>query len=168
MDNAWDELDAHSRALGQCMVEVGITKPAGSKQEMLRLNVGGAPVNIGRSALNGRGHVGNLFESVWDKRLPRDADGLVVLDHSPKCVKFVIHTLLNSSDADEATAKLASGDGVPGDQKVYFPYVVDALGLGRRFPLHVIGGSTVLNGDEFLPMASAILGWCRESRRGWS
>eukprot|EP00903_Cladosiphon_okamuranus_P014565 g13509.t1 len=117
MNNAWDDLDEHSKALGQRMLEVGITKPAGSEEGMLRLNVGGAPVNIRRSALEGRGYLGHLFGSLWDMRLPRDADGLVVLDQSPTCVKYIIQTIINSSDdADAATGKLASGDGLLADE----------------------------------------------------
>eukprot|EP00752_Nemacystus_decipiens_P009710 g8671.t1 len=193
MDNAWDEVDQHCKALGKRMMEVGIAKPSGSEEAMLRLNVGGAPVNIRRSALEGRGHLGSLFESVWDKRLPRDADGLIVVDLSPKCLKHVIHTLLSSRDADSTKERLKSGDGLPADEKVYFPYLASAIGLAERPAIKVIGGctpparpaikviggSTVMEGDDLLPMSSALLNWCpgqpaalelvyRATRDGWT
>ncbi|CBJ28923.1 hypothetical protein Esi_0124_0029 [Ectocarpus siliculosus] len=40
---------------------------------------------------------GALVGGVWDKRVPRDADGRIVLDESPTCLKHIIHTLFNSS-----------------------------------------------------------------------
>ena len=180
MNSAWDDLDEHSKALGQRMAALGISKPAGPEEEMLRLNVGGTAVNIRRSALQGRGYLGRLFESVWDERLPRDADGLIVLDHSPKCVKHVIHTLLSSrDDAGSATKKRQSGDGLPADEKAYFPYLATAIGLTDWLPITVTGGSTVLTPDELLTMPSIIQGWCpgrpsglelvyRATRDGWT
>ncbi|CAM9357031.1 unnamed protein product, partial [Ectocarpus sp. 8 AP-2014] len=39
---------------------------------------------------------GALVGGVWDKRVPRDSDGCIVLDESPTCLKHIIHTLLNS------------------------------------------------------------------------
>ncbi|CAM9747256.1 unnamed protein product, partial [Ectocarpus sp. 6 AP-2014] len=46
----------------------------------------------------GRGSAfGPLVGGVWDKRVPRDADGRIVLDESPACLKHIIRTLFNSS-----------------------------------------------------------------------
>ncbi|CAM9628859.1 unnamed protein product, partial [Ectocarpus fasciculatus] len=39
---------------------------------------------------------GALVGGVWDKRVPRDSDGRIVLDESPTCLKHIIHILLNS------------------------------------------------------------------------
>ena len=174
MNKAWDDLDAHSHALEKRMVEVGIIKAAGSEEEMLRFNVGGAPVNIRRSALDGRGYLGRLLESVWDKRLPRDSDGFIVLDHSPTCAKFAVHTLLSASVAPPGTAPLGLGDGLPADECSYLPFVSSALGLAEHLWI-----SAVLEHGDFSRMSTTILGWCpgkpfglelvyRASRDGWS
>lgn len=171
MDKAWDGLDVLSQALEHRMVAVGITKPAGSEEGMLRSNIGGAQVHIPRSTLEGRGHLGNLFECVWDKRLPRDSDGFNVLDLSTKCVKYVIHN--GGLNAGSETANLALGDGLPADERACLPYVAFALGFSEYLPT-----SAVLEPYEFGPLSAAILGWCpgkpcglelvyRASRDGW-
>lgn len=35
----------------------------------------------------------NLFQRVWDKRLPGDGDSFIVLNESPTCVKNIMHAL---------------------------------------------------------------------------
>lgn len=175
MNKAWDDLDKRSKALEQRMLEVGITKPAGSEEELLRFNVGGAPVTIRRSALEGRGYLGCLLESVWDNRLPRDSDGFIVLDQSPTCVKCAIHTLVNLSVVGPSgMAKLTPDDGLPPHEKSYLPYVASALGLAEHLRV-----SAVLEHDEFGPVRATILDLCpgkpfglelvyRASRDGWA
>lgn len=172
----WDELGALATTLEQQMREVGITELSGSEDEMLPLNVGGSLVNISRSAfaLEGSGYLGCLFDSVWDERLPRDADGCIVLDQSPVCTKYVIHILAKASNPASAGAMLALGDGLAEDEKAFLPDVIRALGLEGLLPM-----STVLERDEFGPMTATVLGWCpgkpsglelvyRASRDGWA
>lgn len=179
MDGAWDALEVHTKALKKRMARVGITKPSRSEQEMLRLNVGGSQFHFVRTALEGRGHLGILFESAWDKMLadkmlPRDAGGCIVLDLSPKCTKYVVHTVLNASGAASGTAQLAPCNVLPEDKRAYLPYVASALGLEE-----LVSISTVLEPYEFGPMRATLLDWCpgkpsglelvyRASRDGWA
>lgn len=57
----WDDLDMRSKALKHRMVQVGVTRPFGSHEGMLRLTVGGFPVNIRRYKLEERGYLGDMF-----------------------------------------------------------------------------------------------------------
>lgn len=186
MAKAWDDLDRGWKELEQRMTELGITTPSASNEGLVQLNVGGSHVNVRRSVLGAEEEspstwtLGRVFESVWDKRLPRDSDGRIVLDESPACVKHLIHMLLRKSGT--GSASLGSRDDFATDEAPNLPYVARALGLSRLCPelgLVVEGGSTVLEPDELGPLTTALQGWCpsepkrlelvyRASRDGWS
>ena len=183
MDQAWDNVDQGWKGLQQGMAEVGITKPCDANERMVRLNVGGSPVNVRRSVLDGKGGssssgwtLGNTFEARWDERLPVDKDGRLVLDESPIAVKHLIHTLLTGSAAAEGAGELTA------DEKPYLPFVSRALGLTISDPtametIAVSGGSTILG--PAMPDASkaALQSWFpgeelelmyRATRDGWT
>lgn len=190
MNAAWDGIDKHQGDLEAPMGEVGISKPS-SSNDVLRLNVGGSNVTVHRSVLNtctdGDGispnwNLCDLFESVWDKRIPRDADGRIVLDESPTCVKHLLRALLKKSGAaalDSPSSR--SGQDLPSDETTYLPFVSRALRMAGQSPamgIPVAGGSTVLAPTEVGPLSDILRGWCpgnpsrlhliyRASRDGW-
>lgn len=89
MQDVWENIDKGWKALQERLIEVGITDS--SLDGVVRLNVGGSHVSVCRSLLSGQGSpeprtLASLFERVWDKRLPRDGDGLIFFDESPTCV----------------------------------------------------------------------------------
>ena len=177
MDQAWDSVDERWKELEQRMVEVGIARPSSSSEGMVRMNVGGSHVNCRRSVLEGkRGScsqawsLGNLFEAQWDERVPRDADGRIVLDESPVCAKHLVHALL--------TGNHDFGAGLIAEEKPYLLYVARALGLSP-VGMSVEGGSTILRPGAEGPLTAALQSWCpdkpgglqllyRASRDGWT
>lgn len=176
MHQAWEDIDKGWQALQQRLIEVGAVK--NFEEGVLRLNVGGSHVNVNQSVLSGQGApelrgLASLFNRVWDKRLPRDGDGFIVLDESPTCIKHIIHALLAASGTASGSAKLALlGNGLADEEKAYLPYIFDALGFPEP-------RSIVLEPHEFDSMSATILSWCpgqpsglelvyRASRDGWA
>ena len=177
MHEAWEDIDKGWQALQQRLIEVGIAKNS-NEEGVLRLNVGGSHVNLCLSILSKQGSsetrtLALLFNREWDKRLPRDGDGFMVLDESSTCVKHILHKLLDASiSSASGTADLALlGDGLPPDEQAYLPHVFRALGLREN-------RSIVLEPGEFGPTSATILNWCpgkpcglelvyRASRDGW-
>ena len=157
MRDAWEDIDNGWRALEQRLVGVGIVNS--SEQGMLRLNAGGSHVNVCQSVLRGEGPpesrtLASLFEKAWDKRLPRDEDGFIVLDESPTCMKRILHALLAASGTGSGTANIELlGDSLPPDEMAYLPYMFSALGLPAL-------RSTVLEPHEFGELSATVLGWC--------
>ncbi|CAB1119519.1 unnamed protein product [Ectocarpus sp. CCAP 1310/34] len=186
MSQAWEDVERGWHELNQCRIDAGITKPFGSQEGMLRLNVGGSHLRFRRCVLDGKKEpsatwaLGNLFESVWDDRLPRDSDGRIVLDKSPACVKDLIHSLIESSGA--APGSLPRGETLAPDEMAYLPHVARALGLSAYIPLQgmeVVGGTTILSHCEVGELTATLQGWCpgnpntmqllyRASRDDWS
>lgn len=186
MAQAWDDLDQGWIELEQRMKELGITAPSATNEGLVQLNVGGSHVNVRRSVLGANKEsravstLGRMFEGVWDKRLPRDSDGRIVLDESPACVKHLIHVLLERSGT--GTDSLGSKDVFAVDEAPLLPYVARALGLSGICPeigMVVDGGSTVLEPNELGPLTTILQGWCpfeskrlelvyRASRDGWT
>ena len=183
MDQAWDGVDDGWEELERSMAEDGISRPSGSSEGTVRLNVGGSHVNFHRSVLEGKRGLssspawtlGNLFEAQWDARVPRDADGRIVLDESPACVKHIVHALFTGAPDFET--------GLMADEKPYLPYVTGALGLSpigvSTTGMSVEGGSMILRAGEIGRLTAALQGWCpgkpaglqllyRASRDGWS
>eukprot|EP00752_Nemacystus_decipiens_P018456 g16546.t1 len=178
MDQAWDDIDQGWKDLQQGMTEIGITKPSGASDGMVRLNVGGSPVNVRRSVLDGKPGrsspsartLGDLFQAQWDKRLPVDKDGRYVLDESPIVVKHLIHALLRESSAAEGAREL------PADEEPYLPFVACALDL-MTSGVEISGGSTILGSAESGSSKAALQDWFpgetlellyRATRDGWS
>lgn len=186
MSQAWEDVDRGWHELNQCRIDAGITKPSGSQEGMVRLNVGGSHLNFRRCVLDGKKDpsatwaLANLFESVWDDRLPRDSDGRIVLDESPACVKHLIHSLIESSGATPGC--VSRGEALAPDEMVYLPHVAHALGLSAYIPLQgmeLVGGTMILSSCEVGELTATLQGWCpgnpntmqllyRASRDGWS
>lgn len=172
MDEAWEQLDEGWESLEKGMVSTGMVKPTPSDEGMVRLNVGGSHVNVRRSFLEElrdrypeSWSLGHLFEGVWDRRLPRDADGRIVLDESPTCVRYLVHGMLNSPEVTKASKFLASHMSLSADEEPDLPYVSRVLRLsGPRGK--VTGGSTMLGHDGLFPAAFTILNWCPGRCRG--
>lgn len=190
LNAAWDGIVKHRGDLEARMVEVGISRPSSSNY-MLRLNVGGSNITVRRSVLNtctdGDGisptwNLCDLFKSMWDKRIPRDADGRIMLDESPTCVKHLLRALLKKPGAAALDSPSScSGQGLASDETAYFPHVSRALRMAGQSPamgIPVAGGSTVLAPTEVGPLTDILQGWCpgnpsrlhliyRASRDGW-
>ncbi|CAM9189820.1 unnamed protein product [Scytosiphon promiscuus] len=182
MNSVWEDIDKRGQELEECMVAVGITKPSTSLDNMLRLNVGGSQVTVRRSILEGKGcpdswTLGDLFDSVWDERIPRDNDGCIVVDESPACVRHLVHKLLQGSGSHHAPGK---GFALSPEDEAHVPYVSRVLGLESQGPgfIAVANRSTVLEPHELGPLSDTLLGWCpgnptrmelvyRASRDGW-
>lgn len=141
----------------------GVVTPSGIREAVVRLNVGGLPVTVGLSVLldgvwgsHGGGLLHSLLNVAWDKRLPRDADGRIVLDESTGCMKVILHALFRSPAERETVANILSS--LPHDEKSYLPHVTSAIRLWDC--ANVEGGSTVLNPEPLGPLSSTILSWC--------
>lgn len=133
-DKAWADLDSQWPGVKQRMSGMGIAKKAPLDEHTVELNVRGSLVNFRRPLVEtqkkgegGLRTLAGLFDSVWDERLPRDADGRIVLDESPACVKHLLHKGLKGSE--EASASQAMDEAFPADEKPYLPYVSRTLGL---------------------------------------
>lgn len=152
MNEAWENVDSGWQDLAQCIREKGIVKPAIGNGEVLRLNVGGSHVNINRSVLSNDtmkksqsgGALLDLFESMWDERLPRDADDRVVLDESPACVKFLLHALLKGSEKNKTFGSFDKSS-LPDDERWGISYISQIIGLAHPALAFVKGGSKVVD-----------------------
>ncbi|CAN0503228.1 unnamed protein product, partial [Scytosiphon promiscuus] len=94
-DEAWDKLKEGCAANKERMARVGLA-PRTDDEGVIKLNVGGSNVNVCWRLLAEDEEfddsiLGALLDGVWDKgRIPRDADGRIVLDESPTCIKHII------------------------------------------------------------------------------
>ncbi|CAB1119780.1 unnamed protein product [Ectocarpus sp. CCAP 1310/34] len=188
MDHEWDSIDEGWQTLRERMTEVGITKPLESKEGIVKLNVGGLLLAFRRSVLDSEGKqqpptwaLGNLFEAEWDKRVPRDSDGHIVLDESPTCVKQLVHRLLTASSSSKATVGRA-GDFARNEDPALLHYTAGVLGLsGCLAPvgMSIQGGTTIFEPHETSKLTAVVQDWCpghpgglellyRASRDGWN
>ncbi|CAM9679535.1 unnamed protein product [Ectocarpus sp. 4 AP-2014] len=188
MDQEWDSIDEGWQKLRERMTEVGITKPLESKEGIVKLNVGGLLLAFRRSVLEAEGKqqpptwaLGNLFEAEWDKRVPRDSDGHIVLDESPTCVKHLVHRLLTASSSAKATAGRA-GDFARSEDPDFLHYMGSVLGLSAHLApvgMSIQGGTTIFEPHETSKLTAAVQDWCpghpgglellyRASRDGWN
>ncbi|CAN0099674.1 unnamed protein product [Ectocarpus sp. 8 AP-2014] len=186
MDQAWDDIDEGWQALQEHMTEVGITKPLDSKEGMVMLNVGGSLLAFRRSVFEGKGKgstsaLGNLCEAKWDKRVPRDSDGRIVLDESPTCVKHLFHDLLTPPSSAQGTI-VREDDFARDETPDLLRYTARVLGLsGRLAPIgmSIAGGTTIFEPHEASRLTAVVQGWCpghpgrlellyRASRDGWN
>ncbi|CAM9160071.1 unnamed protein product [Laminaria digitata] len=160
MDAAWEELEEGWKAIYGRMVEVGLSSRT-SNEGTIRLNVGGSNVTVFCHLLaEAEGSedsiLGALFEGVWGKeRIPLDADGRIVIDESPACVKHIIHTMLRdsssgrSSSAERGVSKNAARSAVANDEVQCLIYTGSVMGLPGSMLTHhpnyvnVNGGSTI-------------------------
>ncbi|CAM9746903.1 unnamed protein product, partial [Ectocarpus sp. 6 AP-2014] len=157
MDQEWDSIDEGWQTLRERMKKLGITKPLESKEGMVKLKVGGSLLVFRRSVLEGKGKpqsptwaLGNLFEAEWDKRVPRDSDGRMVLDESPTCVKHLVHRLLIPSSSAKGTEG-REGDFARNEDPDLLHYTAGVLGLsGHLAPvgMSIQGGTTIFEPHE--------------------
>ncbi|CAM9735889.1 unnamed protein product, partial [Ectocarpus fasciculatus] len=157
MDQEWDSIDEEWQALRERMTKVGITKPLESKEGMVKLNVGGSLLAFRRSVLEGKGRkqqpptwaLENLFEVEWDKRVPRDSDGHIVLDESPACVKHLVHRLLAPPSSAKGTAGRGESDFARNDGLLHYTARVLGLsGLLAPVGMAIVGGTTIFESHE--------------------
>lgn len=100
LNAAWEELKVGCKANTERMSEIG-RRPRNPEEGMIKLNVGGSNVTAFRNLLAETEGFEDyvlfaLLEGVWDKgRVPRDADGRIVIDESPACFKHIRHAMLN-------------------------------------------------------------------------
>lgn len=69
LDTAWRDLGDEWKDLYERLVMIGI-RSVSSEEDLVSLNVGGICVVFRRGALQGL-KLSQLFEGVWDERLPR-------------------------------------------------------------------------------------------------
>lgn len=106
MKKEWEEVAQGWEQLEELKTEWGMVRPT-FEDDTLTLNVGGSNVDINRAdlqrlpVLSEEWKLANLFESGWDERLPRDANGLMVLDESPVCFKHLVYALGSVLPTDE-------------------------------------------------------------------
>ena len=166
----WDALERQWKEHEERLAATGVV---GQDEGVLRLNVGGSIANLHRSLLGeAAGFQGSrfqaLFEGVWDERVPRDGDGRYVLDESPTCLKFIIHTLLDSCTTAPAGTKRKAEearDAVPATQEAYLQYIAHVLDLSAVIPTYpkgmkVIGGSTIAGNFDLPRWSACIRDWC--------
>ncbi|CAM9403308.1 unnamed protein product [Ascophyllum nodosum] len=145
MDDAWDTLDVEWKKLEKVMAFIGITKPVSLDGGVVHLNVGGEHLNVCRAVLESiydknsqqRWTLANLFDGVWDSRVPRDKGGRIFLDESPVIIKYLVHTQLKASTTNQASGEsqdLTTSPHLPSDQRPYLQYVSNALELHDPSP----------------------------------
>ncbi|CAM9567148.1 unnamed protein product [Scytosiphon promiscuus] len=184
METAWKDLDKGWEELENNASKLGIRNISSPEKDIVCLNVGGLRVTFRRSVFQGKDGklptctLAKLFMGGdWDQRVPRDADGLVVVDESPACVRHLIHTF-TIQDSRSASSSRALNDALPADEKPHLPYVSRALGLSKTLPLPrltLFGGSSILDPKE---LGTILYGWFpfkdnaeliyRASRDGWT
>ena len=172
MDYAWDALDVKWKKLEKMMAFIGITKPVSLDGGVVHMNVGGEHLNVRRTVLksihakNTKQHwtLANLFDGVWDSRVPRDKGGRIVLDESPVIMRYLVHTQLKASKPNQASGvsrNLTTSPPLPSDQRPYLQHVSSALGLHNvPIGMEIVGGTTVLKTDELARLSVHIQNWC--------
>lgn len=167
LDKAWADLDNHSKGVQQRTSAMGIVGKA-PLDEAVEMNVRGSLVNFNRwpAGVKSLHTLANLFDSVWDERLPRDSDGRIVLDESPVCVKHLLHKILERPGAVTASSTMCNA--FPADEEPHLPCVARTLGLSpvRTYNaggMLVTGGTTILKPDEVSPLTEEIQDWCPDN-----
>ncbi|CAM9580160.1 unnamed protein product, partial [Laminaria digitata] len=171
LDAAWAELEEGWKANNERMATLEV-RPRTAEEGMVKLNVGGSIVNVRLNLLAETegfedSALGALLEGVWGKkRIPRDADGRMVLDESPVCIKHMIHTMLAGRASAVAVGKprSAAGSVVAIDEAPCHIYTVRAMGLPESMATHpkymrIYGGSTTMEPFEIAPFSATIREW---------
>ena len=172
MGDVWDALDVEWEKLEKRMAYIGIIKPVSLDGGVVHLNVVGEHLNVRRAVLESihekntkqRWTLANLFDGVWDSRVPRDKGGRIVPDESPVIMRHLVHTQLKASkpinQASGVSRDLTTSPPLPSDQRPYLQNVSRPLGL-HNVPLEmeIIGGTTVLKIDELARLSVHIQNW---------
>ncbi|CAM9252808.1 unnamed protein product [Hapterophycus canaliculatus] len=123
MDQAWEDVHSGWENLETRLIESGVLKLDSEEGYIVCLNVGGMILSVRRSILTGR-TFSSILEVSWnDGRVPRDAEGFILLDESPVCVKYLIGVAME--EAGEERARVA----LPAEETHRLDYVSRALGL---------------------------------------
>ena len=139
MNEGWREIDEGWQNLERRLLATGVVKAASYPEEdIMSLNVGGVPINVRRLVLEGL-TLGDLFEGVWDERIPRDAEGRIVVDESPVCVKHLIDTL------KKGAGDVRMVDSFAVDETAHLNYISSILGAAPRVE------SSIQRDDAVLP-----------------
>ena len=175
MDNAWDILDKDWKKLKNQMVTIEIKKPMTLKGGVVHLNAGGLNMTIRYSELESLHYkiegsttpwtLANLFDCVWDSRIPRDKNDRIFLDESPAILKHLVHTQLDTpTKTQEDGMSLDCANLVlAANYRSYLRFFSSAV-FGLKTPpfgMEVMGGSTVLKDDEPADLSIHIIRrWC--------
>ncbi|CAN0305197.1 unnamed protein product, partial [Laminaria digitata] len=167
MDTAWAELEGGWKANDERMVTLKV-RPRTNEESVLKLNVGGSNVNVRWHFLAEtegfeESTLGALLEGVWGEgRIPRDADGRIVLDESPTCIKHIIHNMLDraSSVAEVGLPERSARSAVPTDEGPCLFYTAHVIGLPTISNcLKMDVRSTILKPSEIAPLGAKIREW---------
>ncbi|CAM9803771.1 unnamed protein product, partial [Laminaria digitata] len=171
LNTAWEEIEDGWTANSERMATFGLT-PRTDDQGVAKLNVGGSNVTMCWHLLaESEGFkdsvLGALLEGVWGEgRIPRDADGRIVLDESPTCIKHIIHKILTGRASSRAAGapESAAGSAVAVDEVPCLMYTAHVMGLQGSTPTHpsyakMKGGSTILESFEVVPFCGTIRQW---------
>ena len=172
LNAAWEELEVGWKANNERMAEVGL-RPRTAEEGMIKLNVGGSNVTVFWNLLvETEGFRDSvpfaLLEGVWDKEgIPRDADGRILLDESPACIKHIMHAMLNGGESSvaEGQPEIAQRSAVAMDEVPCLMYTAYVMGLPGSVPAHpryvqiTGGGSTVLEPLEIAPFSAKVREW---------
>ena len=175
LDMAWAKLEEGWKETNERMITLGV-RPRTAEEGMVKLNVGGSIVNARWHLLaETKGFedsiLGALLEGVWGEgRVPRDADGRIVLDESPACIKHIVHAMLSGRATSVAVGmpESAALSAVAVDEVPCFIYTAHVMGLPRSVPAHgrylkMNNSSTVLEPFEVAPLGAKIREWVGSS-----
>ncbi|CAN0326028.1 unnamed protein product, partial [Laminaria digitata] len=168
LDEKWGKLEEKWAAHNERMVRFGLASRT-DEEGVIELNVGGLNVTVCWHLLAAAegfedSVLGALLEGAWGKgRIPRDADGRIVLDESPVCIKHILaQTTLNANGRSSTVA-------VAADEAPCLIYTAHVMGLPGPVLTHhpkylnMCGGSTVLEAFEIAPFGAKIREWVGDS-----
>lgn len=176
LNQEWDEVETGWAKLQGRMRKVGM-RPAATKDNMIRLNVGGWYAALSRSTLTAASEsgektvLGALFEGEWDKRFPRDGKGRLVLDESPTCFKHIMQALLLKTQQTAgfegvSPVLLTSTESVEDEDEPYISRARVWYGLAAQYVPGVNGGSSILRHIEIKRFLGMLRTWCPNEARG--
>ncbi|CAM9724014.1 unnamed protein product [Laminaria digitata] len=161
MDEEWAKLEEGWAAINERMAEVGLS-PRTDNESVVELNVGGSKVTVSWHLLSRTegfesSTLGALLEGVWGKeRVPRSADGCMVLDESTTCIKHIFNAVLTGRGAESSAVAI--------DEAPCHIYTACVMGLPGSMPTHpnyvkVNGGSAILEPFEIAPFSAKLREW---------
>ncbi|CAM9203794.1 unnamed protein product [Laminaria digitata] len=179
LDAAWTELEDGWKAHNERMVTLGV-RPRTNDENLVQLNVGGSNVTLCWNLLaEAEGFkdsvLGALLEGVWGEgRIPRDADGRIVLDESPMSMRHIIHNMLTGRGASSVAVGLpdsaaSSSSAVAIDEAPCLIFTAHVMGLPGYVPAHpryvnMNGSSTTLEPFEIAPFCGLIRRWVGDTK----
>ncbi|CAM9438483.1 unnamed protein product [Laminaria digitata] len=177
MDEAWGKLEEGCAANNERMAEVGL-RPRTNEEGVIKLNVGGSNVTVCWHLLaESEGFedsvLGELLWGVWGKeQIPRDADGRIVLDESPMCIKHIFaqttRRAINSGRPVRVEVGLperSASSAMASDEVPCLMYTAHVMGLPESMPtyhpkyVNMSGSSTILETFEIAPFGAKIREW---------